>query len=220
MTWALGVLAWNDPASCRRTITALAAGVSGEYTITVLDNGSVVPMALDPGVTISRQPKNLGAGGGLTALVSSLLHTGAEALLCVEDDWILETPLALAALEPLLIDPTVGQIRLGRRPAVPGTKYYTYGLSGADADAAARQVHAPVGEYLHGHYQRLRTLWSNNPFACTRAVARRFLLTGLDELRMARPYYAAGLQTISTTPGHFRHQGEIRDRRARSGWTK
>jgi GT2 family glycosyltransferase len=219
MIWALGILTWNEPATCARTLEALRAGISGPARIVVLDNGSDVPFT-DSSVEIVREPKNLGAGGGLSALVRHVLTLPIEALLFVEDDWRLERPLALSTLDALLGEPDVGQVRLAMRPASPRLSYYTYGLTGTDARDAAAFATAPLFAYAGGHYQRIRSLWSNNPFACRRDVAERFLLTGWDEKRMARPYYAAGLTTIATTPGHFRHPGAIRDRRGKPGWRK
>jgi hypothetical protein len=111
-------------------------------------------------------------------------------------------------------------MRLAARPAAPPVSYYTYGLKHEAEREALRYVHRPLVSYAGGWYQRIRSLWSNNPFVCRRDVAERFLLTGLDEKRMARPYYDSGLVTLSTTPGHFRHLGSVRDRRSRAGWTK
>ena len=142
-----------------------------------------------------------------------------DALVFLEDDWRLERPLALGTLNALVTEPEVGQVRLGLRPMNPPETYYTYGLKGADAVDAVTGA-SPHVSFAGGMYQRIRSLWSNNPFACRRDIAERFLLTGWDEKRMARPYYASGLTTISTTPGFFRHQGDVRDRRGKAGWRK
>lgn len=223
MTWGVGVLTWNDPATCTRTLAALVAGLTRTSTdhLVVLDHGSDRPFTTTlPGVEVVRVPTNQGAGAGVTALVRALLARDVDAVLCLEDDWTLEHPLALTDLAPLVADPEVGQVRLAQRPPKAPQKYYTYGLEGPDAARAAQAATSPLFPYPAGHYQRLRSLWSHNPFACRRDVAERFLLTGQDELTMARPYYAAGLTTLSTTPGHFRHLGTIRDRRGRPGWRK
>lgn len=221
MRWGIGVLTWNAPEVCRHTIGLLHAQLIGPplyYPIVVLDNGSEAPVVLT-GVDVIRHSTNLGAGGGLSQLVRALLERPIDAILFLEDDWSLVRPLSLAAITPLLDDLLVGQLRLGERPLHPGQKYYTYGLD-AEAIAATDFGARPLVPYAHGHYQEFPSLWSNNPFACRRAVAERFLLTGLDELRMARPYYASGLRTRSTTPGHFHHHGGIRDRRREPGWKK
>lgn len=218
MIWGVGILTWNDPASCRQTLAALS-GLTGYADLVVYDNGSDVSFTHE-GVTAIRGRKNLGAGGGMSACVQVLLDRGAEAVVFLEDDWTLERPCDLAGLEPFVADASVGQVRLGVRELEPPESYYTYGLKGADAEAAKGYQHAPHVPYGDGAYQRIRSLWSNNPFACRRDVAERFLLTGLDEKRMARPYYASGLTTITTTPGYFRHRGQIRDRRGKAGWSK
>ncbi len=222
--WGIGILTWNDPGTCRSVVTALLAGltITPVDHVYVLDNGSDPPFTFDmPGLTdIVRSASNLGAGGGMSATIKSLLALDVDHLLFLEDDWQLVRPFTLASLEPLLDDPAVGQLRLGVRATRPSQAYYTYGLGGPEADAAAEYVRAPHVAYAFGRYQRIRSLWSNNPFACRRDVAERFLLTGLDESKMARPYYAAGLTTLSTTPGHFQHLGTIRDRRGKAGWKK
>ena len=218
MTWAVGVLTWNDHATCRQTLAGLS-GLSGFSHLVVYDNGSDHPFTHDA-ATVVRGKKNLGAGGGMTALVKYLLTLPIEALVFLEDDWMLERLFHLSALDDLVSDPEVGQVRLGVRPETPPESYYTYGLKGANAENAKAQAQTPHRPYAFGRYQRIRSLWSNNPFACRREVAERFLLTGWDEKRMARPYYESGMTTISTTPGHFRHLGSIRDRRKKSGWTK
>lgn len=228
MRWGIGILTWNAPEVCRGTIEVLIDELvdwSPGVMIVVLDNGSEPPLPSLPPIhctTVRRHPTNLGAGGGLTQLVHHLLKLTPpiDAVLFLEDDWELVRPLSLAAIAPLLEDPDVGQLRLGERLLHPGRKYYAYGLEGDAAEGAALFSTTPFVPYAHGFYQAMPSLWSNNPFACRRDVAERFLLTGLDELRMAQPYYDSGLWTRSTTPGHFRHQGGIRDRRDRPGWRK
>ena len=89
-----------------------------------------------------------------------------------------------------------------------------------DADRSVAQADSPRIPFEHGEYQLVHLLWSNNPFACSRETAQRFLLSGVDEIEIARPYLASGFQTASTVPGHFRHVGQIRDRRGEPGWKK
>ena len=222
MTWAIGVQTWNDPTTCIETLEALRQHLVGDHYLIVLDNGSDEPLTLpaDPTRTVLRAPRNHGAGGGLSVLVEALLATGADALIYLEDDWTLERPLDLAVLNPFVADETVGQVRLGRRATTPPTKYFTYGFTGEESVVAAAQAITPLHTYPDGHYQRVRILWSNNPFACRASVARQFLLAGEDELRLSRRQWSAGLWTISTTPGYFRHAGTIRERRERAGWKK
>ena len=221
MRWGIGILTWNAPTVCQQTLTALRAGLTdaGDDTILILDNGSDRVLALLD-VDITRCPTNLGAGGGLSELVRRVLERPIDALLFLEDDWELVRPLSLAAIAPLIEASRVGQLRLGERPPRPGQKYYTYGLEGSDLEAAAAYAHRPFELYAHGAYQEFPGMWSNNPFACRRDIAERFLLTGKDELRMARPFQRSGLLIRSTTPGHFRHGGTIRDRRDQPGWKK
>lgn len=217
MRWVVGVLTWNRPEACRETLRALREGLTGEYDLLVLDNGSGVPFK-EPGVEVVRHEDNAGAGSGLTRLARAFLGSGADALLFTEDDWTLERPLDLAGLEPLLADPRVGQVRLALRARRPPAGYWTYALEGEAAERSLAQAENRFRPYAGGEYQLARLLWSNNPFACRRGVAQGYLLTGLDEIRMARPYLASGMVTATTAPGHFRHRGEIRERRGEPGW--
>lgn len=219
MTWGVGVLTWNDPAACSQTLKAVQAQVSDVSHLIVLDNGSKVPFKSSV-ADVVRQPTNLGAGGGMSATVKHLLTLGVDGIVFLEDDWTAVRPLSLSWLEPFVTSTDVGQVRLAERADQPAATYYTYGLKGDEAKNADTWRYSPHHVYAGGLYQRMRSLWSNNPFACSRDMAEQFLLTGQDEKRMARPYYAAGLTTISTTPGHFRHTGTIRERRGKPGWRK
>jgi hypothetical protein len=218
-SWAVGVLTWNRTDRCRQTVESLRELILGSYSLTVLDNGSDPPFEMD-GVDVVREEENLGAGAGVTALARHLLGTGAPYILFTEDDWGLERVLPLPELEKILADDRVGQIRLAARPERPSERYWTYALEGEAAIQSLVQADAPLHGYAAGCYQLVRLLWSHNPFACRREVAERFLLTGLDEIRMARPYLASGLLTASTTPGHFCHAGTIRERRGEPGWKR
>ena len=220
MRWGIGILTWNAPEMCLGTLEQLQAQLTRTATdrIVICDNGSDEPFRVQSqGYDLIRSPTNLGAGGGLSSLIRHLLTLPIDAILFLEDDWELVRPLSLAAIAPLLEPQMVGQLRLGERALHPGAKYYTYGLTDTATALYASSRHFP---YAHGYYQQFRSLWSNNPFACRRDVAKRFLLTRLDELKMARLYYAAALQTLSTTPGHFQHAGTIRERRDQPGWKK
>jgi len=219
LKWAVGVLTWNDPAACWQTVEHLRQKLTGA-TIVVLDNGSDPALVAPPGIAVDlqREPRNLGCGGGLAATIARLLATGADHLLYVEDDWTLERPLDCAALDPLLLsDRRVGQVRLGVRDRRPPLRYWTYGLTGEEAARSAAQASSPFHAYAEGEYQVARLLWSNNPFACTRVSAERWLLVGQEEVSMGRAYYAAGALVISTTPGYFRTTNAVRSRRG-SGW--
>lgn len=218
MTWCVGVLTWNAPEACARTVGALRDGLAGDYELIVLDNGSEPPLEQVEGASVIRSEVNHGAGGGVAVLFRNMLETGVSNFLFTEDDWTLERPIALTGVEKILQDKRVGQVRLGLRQETPPERYWTYGLEGEEADAALAQRSAPFSPYPGGRYQTVRLLWSNNPFVCRRAVAERILLQGLDELRLARRAWPLGYLTASTTPGHFRHRGEIRERRGEAGW--
>lgn len=219
MTWAVGILTWNRAERCRQTIASVEAGIVGDYELTVLDNGSDPPFE-SVEHRVVRSPTNLGAGAGLSELVRQLLSDGPDYLLCLEDDWDLELPVRLDSLEAILADDRVGQVRLGMRPRNPSAGYWTYALEGDAAERSLAQRWNAFHRYDGGRYQLVHLLWSNNPFACRAEVAVRFLLTGRDEIQMARPYLASGMLTASVTPGHFRHAGEIRERRQLAGWKK
>lgn len=219
MKWGVGVLTWNDHAACARTLEALRDGLIPASPVYVWDNGSDTPFKTTR-ATVVRHPVNLGAGAGLSRLIRHLLSEGAERVVFLENDWSLEQPLDLTALEPLVDDPTVGQVRLGVRPVHPPQRYWTYALEGSEAEHALQQATAPLVEYAGSLFQRVRLVWSSNPFACRRQVAERFLLTEVDELKLARPYFDSGLDTIAAVPGYFRHVGAIRERRDLVGWHK
>lgn len=221
MKWAAGVLTWNRHERCAATLGALLEGLQGECAVYVLDNGSDEPFSTPlPGVTVWREDENRGAGAGVTALVRRLLDVGATRILFLEDDWTLTRQLSLDGLLPILSRDRVGQVRLAARDRRPSDRYWTYGLEGQDAERARRQGRNHFLAYREGEYQIANMLWSNNPFACKRATAERFLLTGQHELAMARPYYDSGMLTASTTPGYFVHHGSIRDRRGEPGWKR
>ncbi len=217
MTWACGVLTWNAPEQCNETLRALAPHL--DMPVHVLDHGSDEPFTTPFPVTVHRAEVNGGAGAGMAALITTLLLTDADAFVVLEDDWILEHPFDLRDLEPWMDDPTVGQVRLGRRRLPLSESYLTYGLEGAEREVALTQQTLPLIAQGDGWYQRLRILWSNNPFACHRRIAEH-LTVGLDELKLSKHLWPRGWDTISTTPGHFRHVGAIRARRGQSGWRK
>lgn len=227
-SWGVGILTWNDPMQCLETLEMLDRYLKGPRwslaTTYILDNGSETPLAQSPSLPAMfvHSPVNLGAGGGLSLLMRNMLDAGHQYLLFLEDDWLLEEHLFLDHLEPFLDNPVVGQVRLAQRARRPSDKYWTYGLTDPGEIAAARAMATESrGPFRGGGtYHRGRFFWSSNPFACARAVAERFLLGGLHELALGRPYYDADLATITTFPGYFRHVGEIRARRERPGWRK
>lgn len=220
-TWGVGVLTWNDPLQCLETLAITEQFIGGvPFEFYFLDNGSQTP-PVSTIAQIVREPQNLGAGGGLSALIRHMIYKGHEYLLFLEDDWLLERRLSLSDLAPFLGNLAVGQVRLAQRAERPSNKYWTYGLTNPDEIANARVMTTESrGHYPGGTYHRGRFFWSSNPFACTRAVAERFLLDGRHELALGRPYYDADLATITTFPGYFKHVGEVRARRERPGWQK
>lgn len=221
-SWGVGILTWNDPLQCLETVKALETQLQGTHGAYILDNGSDGPLDILTRMRITiREPQNLGAGGGLSALIRHMLDKGHDHLLFLEDDWLLERELFLDHIHPFLTNAHVGQVRLAQRPQQPSGKYWTYGLTDPEEIIAARaQATYGRGTYPGGTYHSGRFFWSSNPFACTQSVAERFLLDGLHELALGRPYYTADLITITTFPGYFQHVGEIRERRERPGWRK
>ncbi len=221
--WGVGILTWNAPKQYLETAQALQEHLQGIYTPYLLDNGSDEPT---PGLTgvpvqIIRAPHNLGAGGGLSALIRHLLNEGHNRILCLEDDWLLERGLVLDHVAGLLDIDAVGQVRLAQRADAPSAKYWTYGLTNpAEIATALAEGAGPRRRYADGLYHAGHLFWSSNPFACRRHVAERFLLGSLHELAIGRPYFDADLTTITTFPGYFRHVGQIRERRDQPGWKK
>ncbi len=217
MQWACGVLTWNAPEQCAETLRALAPHL--DMPVHVLDNGSDPPFATPFPVTVHRAPVNHGAGKGLAALMTALLATDAEAFVVIEDDWILQRSLDVSVLEPWVDDPAIIQVRLGVRSLHLTESYVTHALEGRERDLALQQQRQPLEEDSAGYHQRLRIFWSSNPFACHRRMAPH-LLVGLDEVRLGRHLWPLRLDTMSTTPGHFRHVGLVRSRRDQVGWRK
>lgn len=234
MKWGVAVLTWNDHETCIETLDALVMRLSGDYRLVVLDNGSTTPFichesdvsrklvnsGVNSGVDVVRVTQNDGAGAGVAHAMRALLQDrDIERVLFLEDDWRLESALSLDAITPLVESPSIGQVRLGVRDLHPPKKYWTYGFADDDAHQLA-EANRTLHTYEHGQYQIVRILWSNNPFACHRRIVERFLLDGHDELSLGRAQWPSGLLTISTTPGHFRHLGSVRDRRDKKGWKK
>jgi len=121
MTLRLGIVVptWNRGASAARCVQALAPVLSGDHFVVVVDSASrpderaILETELATGavpssaVTILSLPQNLGFAGAVNAGVVVAFERGADAVLVVNDDALLDGP-SIEILSAVAATPGVG----------------------------------------------------------------------------------------------------------------
>jgi GT2 family glycosyltransferase len=116
---AVVILNWNaaeDTAACLRSVQAWeATGVVGQPTVWVVDNGSRAPgiepiREAFPAVHVLQSPTNRGFAGGSNLGIAAAFEEGAEAVLLLNNDAMVEPAGVAAMLATLASDPEIGVV--------------------------------------------------------------------------------------------------------------